>query len=443
MRVHPSFIASALILLVSLVWLLARLVHLQLAHQLSLVALIGLLVIAVIGFGAARLFIAPLVLLVFAVPVGEPLVPYFQVMFAKLAVVMLNATGIPSFLEGTHIWVPAGTFEVKPACSGITQLTVAGAAGVLFATMRSLRVRTAVWVTAGAACVAIVTNALRIYVTVLVGQFSGMQHYLVTEHWASAWVLFGLGMLGFFLLVGRVVSADGYEPTMTRPETVAPPATGSASPRVTHSALIALSALAVGPALLPAYEAANRQVEPVAFELPNEIDGWRAGPVVTHGFRPSFQQPDVEREKVYKDGRGRQVYVYVAAYVHQTHGKEAVHTANSVLGDSGWYSLWTRTRALTDGTTVRETRARSKRGGEKLVWQWYYLHGSAVSSGYSAKLLNAWATFKGDPSVAAVVIASDLRGTVDPAQTEADLTRFFADAQQTIADAIDGARRKD
>jgi EpsI family protein len=176
--------------------------------------------------------------------------------------------------------------------------------------------------------------------------------------------------------------------------------------------------------------------------LPKDIDGWRAQPVLTHGLRPSFHGADAERQTVYSDARGTQVYVYAATYVYQEQGKEAVHAANSILGDATWHPLWTRTRAVTYGTTVREARVRSRMGGEKLVWQWYYVHGRTVGSGLSAKLLNAWATFNGDPSVAAVVIATDLRGTVDTRQAEADLTRFLADARQAIADAIDRARGK-
>ena len=70
----------------------------------------------------------------------------------------------------------------------------------------------------------------------------------------------------------------------------------------------------------------------------------------------------------------------------------------------------TRTQHLGNGATVQETRIQSSTGAEKLVWQWYYVHGFVVSSDYMAKLLNAWGTLNRDPAIAVVVVAADLEG---------------------------------
>lgn len=439
MRVDPSLAASALIVLVSLGWLLASLVHLRLAQQISVVLLIALIVTAVIGFRSARPFLAPVALLAFAVPIGDPLVPHFQTMFAKLSVGLLSLTGIPTVLQGLHILVPAGTFEVKPACSGINQLIVAGAAGVLFATMRHLRFRAATVVTLGAMGVAVITNTLRICVTVLIGQFSGMQHYFVTEHWVPAWVLFGLGMLIYFLLVSRYVAAGTSTDSSARGATTPPAADSGVGARVAWSASLAFLALAIGPLLLATYRADRPAIRPVAFELPPSIQGWQAAPPPSHGYRPSFHGTDFEDEAVYRDAAGSDVYVYVAAYAYQEQGKEAVHVTNTVLPQNTWQVLRTGRRDAGQGALVQETRVRLQRGAEKLIWQWYLVQGRVVSSAAVAKLLNAWATLNGDESVGVVVISADLKGTLDSSQAEAELTRFFADGQQTIAHLVDRA----
>jgi EpsI family protein len=101
-----------------------------------------------------------------------------------------------------------------------------------------------------------------------------------------------------------------------------------------------------------------------------------------------------------------------------------------------WQVLSRGTRDLPDGSTVRETHLRSRGGGDKLVWQWYLVQGRAVSSGYMAKLLNAWSALKGDPGVSAVVIATDVRGTVDTTQAAADLTRFLSAARPVLERAV-------
>jgi tellurite resistance protein len=73
-----------------------------------------------------------------------------------------------------------------------------------------------------------------------------------------------------------------------------------------------------------------------------------------------------------------------------------------------------------------------------VVWQWYYVHGSAVSSVYSAKLLNAWGTLNKDPAIAVVVVVAEVDGSYESA--EALLMRFVADTRPALERAIDHIR---
>jgi EpsI family protein len=133
------------------------------------------------------------------------------------------------------------------------------------------------------------------------------------------------------------------------------------------------------------------------------------------------------------------VYLYVAEYTYQEQGKKAVSNLNTVYGDETWEPVLTRTQRLGESATVKEALIRSRAGAEKLVWQWYYVHGSVVSSGYMAKLQNAWGTLNGDPAIAAVVVATDLEGGYEG--TAALLTRFVTDTRQTVERAIDQTRQ--
>jgi EpsI family protein len=81
-------------------------------------------------------------------------------------------------------------------------------------------------------------------------------------------------------------------------------------------------------------------------------------------------------------------------------------------------------------------------GAQKLVWHWYYVHGHAVSNVYKAKLLNAWGTLRGDPSATALVLTTDVGGTLDTSQAEANLRRFMADARRAVEECIDGVAAK-
>ena len=436
-QVRPSSSAAVLVLLVSFVWFLASLVHVLIVQQVSLMLLLGALVMSVVGYRSARLFAVPVALLVFTVPVWDPLVPYLQQLLANVVTVLLNLTGIPAYLQGTAISVPAGTFEVKPACSGISQLMVGTMVGVLFAHTKRLTRKTATWVVAAAAGVSILTNTLRIYTTVVIGQLSGMQSYFVTQHWAPGWVLFGLGMFSFFLLAGRLTGQD-QAPSTASAHTPGAIVTENRTSLV-QSALLTLSALVIGPALVYAYQSDGREIGQLAFNLPAEIEGWQAELPPSRGYRPVFHGPDLEHERLYHDAQGGQVYLYVAEYAYQEQGKKAVSNLNTVYGDETWEPVLTRTQRLGESATVKEALIRSRAGAEKLVWQWYYVHGSVVSSGYMAKLQNAWGTLNGDPAIAAVVVATDLEGGYEG--TAALLTRFVTDTRQTVERAIDQTRQ--
>jgi exosortase A len=437
LQVRPSLSAALPVLVTSLAWFLASLVDVLIVQQVSLLLLFSLLVVAVVGYRSAWRFAFPVFLLVFAVPVWDPLVPYLQSLVANVTTVLLNLTGIPALLQGTQISIPAGTFEVEPACSGVSQLIVATMAGALFAYVNRLGWKTAIWILGAAAGVSLLTNLLRIYVTVVIGQVSGMQHYFVTEHWAPGWVLFGIGMFVLFFLIDRWTSPGDHAPSTGSAQKTGDIVPVNIKASVVRTPLLSVIALAVGPALVYVYQADRREVGRLELNFPAEIAGWRAAPAASEDYRPSFQGPELEYEGLYRDDQAHQVYLYVAKYTQQEQGKEAVSAANSVYDEETWRPGLTRTVRLSGGATVRETRLESRTGAEKLVWQWYYVHGFAVGTGYMAKLLNAWGALNRDPAITAIVVATDRKYGDDSSEATAVLVRFVTDTQQALEWAID------
>jgi EpsI family protein len=434
MQVRPSNSAAILVLLTSFSWFLASLVDVLIVQQVSLVLVLALTIVAVVGYRSAGLFAFPVALLVFVVPIWDDFVPYLQHFIANVVTPLLNLTGIPAVVEGTHVSVPAGTFDVRPACSGVNQLIVATMAGVLFSYAKRLCLGTAIWVVAAAAGVSVLTNTGRIYATVVIGQLSGMQHYFVTEHWAPGWILFGVGMFVFFLFAARWAER-GRETVNAR--TSAGMAGGYDAGKAIQSAVLCLLALVSGPALVYAYQGDNPGIISRSLSLPSEIGAWHAAPAVPVGYRPVFQSPDLENERLYCDAQAKQVYLYVANYSRQEQGKEAVHVGNRVYDEETWRPVAARSLHLAGGGSVRETRVESTKGAQRVVWHWYYVHGFAVGNDMLAKLLNAWATLNRDPSITAVVVITDVQHSDDSAAAEAMLERFVSDARHVLEGAID------
>jgi EpsI family protein len=84
---------------------------------------------------------------------------------------------------------------------------------------------------------------------------------------------------------------------------------------------------------------------------------------------------------------------------------------------------------------VQETRIKSRAGGDKLVWQWYYVHGFMVSNDYIARLVNGWGMLRGDQAITVLVVAAAVNGSYENAR--ALLLRFVTDTRPALERAID------
>jgi EpsI family protein len=443
---RPDIIGIVLLASTSLAWFLADLVHVQIVEQLTLPLLIVFLFWAVLGYRGARSLTFPIVLLVFAIPIWDPLTVYFQFVTAHAVTVMLNVTGFTAVLEGVYILVPAGTFEVALSCSGLAQFIVAVMVAMLYSHINGLHWRTRLWLTTAVIAISIFTNIVRIYIVVVAGQLTNMQHYFVTQdHWTLGWVLFGIAVFTFILLANRFVATP--KDSMRS----SPPEQGERNPKSSrggnplsplYAVLPVFLAMAVGPALAYHYEHGSDAAPIGKLTLTDGITAWQPYASSFWDYRPSFVKPDEEYGTLYRAENGPAVYVYVAYYARQEQGKEAVYYLNRVYDDKRWKSKGAHKREIdipaVPPLTVRETRIESTDGREKLIWQWYYVGGWRTSNDYVAKLLNLWVTLHGNPSIAAIVIAADLHGDAD--KSRAVLKRFLSDNMQGVEQAIDATR---
>ena len=128
--------SSVLPLLVALtLYWVGTLAALQLALQLSFVAMLFSIAIAWLGVGGLRPLLFPLLLLGLSIPL-----PYFleaqltaklQLVSSQLAVTLIEAVGMPVFLHGNVIDLGAIQLEVVEACSGLRYLYPLISLGVL------------------------------------------------------------------------------------------------------------------------------------------------------------------------------------------------------------------------------------------------------------------------------------------------------------------------
>jgi exosortase len=147
------------------------------------------------------------VLLLLSVPIppvllGSIALP-LQFLASQMGAAMLDARYVPVHLAGNVIQVPGKILFVTEACSGLRSLTALLALGVLIAgvTLRSPWLR--IFLIASTIPVAIVLNAVRIFLTGYLVYFVSPEHADSFLHYSEGWLLFlvAFGALGALALV--------------------------------------------------------------------------------------------------------------------------------------------------------------------------------------------------------------------------------------------------
>lgn len=199
-RIRPDYRLLLVVLPVLLLGVFGRIGGIQIFAQFSAFAFLPLAAWMLLGHRVARQLWFPLLFMLFAIPVGEELVPTLQVLTARLAMEMLSWTSLPIYQSGLYIEIPQGKFVVAEACSGIRFFIGSLVFGAIYSHL-SYRVfwrKCAFMVLA--AVVPIVANAVRVFGIVLIGYYSDMEYATGADHLIYGWVFFAIVLVVLVLL---------------------------------------------------------------------------------------------------------------------------------------------------------------------------------------------------------------------------------------------------
>jgi exosortase len=225
-----------------------ELMFLNSARQVIVPVMIWAAGATVFGKAAGRVLFWPLAFLYFALPqwwvINRPL----QQLTAEVANALVWVTGVPAYVEGNSFHLPAGVVEVANGCSGLNYLVVALALALFqgLAHIMSWRLR---WrLLAAAAAVALLSNWLRVYLLILIGYATDMQHYLIrVDHLYFGWALFLVCMWPVFVYAARL---EHFEARAGNTTPVSASEPGSAQIALSPLAVLACALLITGPVLL-------------------------------------------------------------------------------------------------------------------------------------------------------------------------------------------------
>jgi exosortase A len=390
--IRPFPAAAAAALGVGFLWLLGQLASAHAVSAFAMIAMIPLTVLTVLGVRWARILAFPLVILFFAVPVGEVFVPTLMQWTADFTVAALRLSGVPVYREGYSFVIPSGSWSVVEACSGVRYLMASLFVGALYAWQmyRSPR-RRALFLVASIA-VPIAANWLRAYLIVMLGHLSENRIAAGVDHLIYGWFFFGIVM--FLMFAVGAIWREGDFGTDARDRSERAEVAGRSGPtaRVAPAAVLMLLALLAAPTAaailmrpLPDRTLPNARFAPTA--------GWTLIEAPITAWRPQLQSPTSEQQFAFEK-HGQKVGVFIGFFRNQRQGSELVSSANQFTDpdEKLWQRLEFGPRDIVLRDRTLEVHAETLRTtlGTIVAWRWYWLDGTATAGDFRAKFLLAF-----------------------------------------------------
>lgn len=321
---RPNLLAALALVGVGCVWLVALRSGIQSAHQTLIPVLMWLVVCAALGLPIALRCSFAIGYLFFAVPIWDVINSALQSATVVATDVLLKVTHINAYMDGNMVQLASGVFEIAGGCSGLHFFIVALALAALYGEMSDDSIKIRVALVALAAVLAAVSNWVRVYIIILAGYLTDMQHYLVrVEHYRFGWVVFAVMMALFLLIARRLPANDADAVREARIETSSPA-------MLTRGVLLGLIASALAPAwnlLVPVKAAPAPAPDRL---LPSNPGQWQ-GPSAGFDWKPVFAGADIVRLGRYSSGE-RHVAMYMAVYLSQEPGRQLAGYGNSIAG---------------------------------------------------------------------------------------------------------------
>lgn len=380
-----------LILLALSMLVLGQISALYALQQVSLVILLLGLAFAWVG-PAARLLVAPVLILLFAIPP-----PYFleavltarlQLVSSQLGALFIRWLGMPVFLSGNVIDLGNVQLEVVEACSGLRFLYPLMSIGFIVAYFYRAHVLKRALVFLSTIPITLLMNSLRIAFTALLVERYGQVMVEGTVHDAEGWLTFGGCLLLLFveiLLLEWFTSRRSLLDIMGTGTVENPEPAGSAKSVRYWPATVALGLLLVtGGALQALMNIRHSELPETHLSLfPNQLGDWLG--------RSMALAPDVVRKLKFSDhlmlnyhrpDLVEPVNLYVAFYANQRNG-ESPHSPRVCIPGGGW-EIENFQRMEVDGRPVNRVLI-TREGQKQLVYYWFAERGTVVANEYLKK----------------------------------------------------------
>ncbi|WP_213999910.1 exosortase A [Arsukibacterium sp.] len=357
-RLSPSAPPILFLFILVTVWYFANAVAVNVVSQLAVVLMLPVLVWLCCGWPLLKLLRFPLCYLLFAVPMGENLVPWLQDITADITVAALQLSQIPVYRDGLYLTTPTGLFLVAEACSGIRYLIASVALGTLYAYLTyTSRVKQLVFCLA-AIIVPIVANGLRAYGIVLIASLTDMKHAVGVDHLIYGWLFFGIIIFIMFYVGGFF--ADKKPPQSQSRSAQLKPVSGTILLSGVSVMLLPMLVTLLLPPLAQQPLFSTKQLEQSLAPAGNTI------------ALPQFTDSSAKLAGIWQR-ESHDIWFYAAFYQH-IDDKKLVSWHNQPYQTAKWTPATSQRRNLQIGQqslVLQEVDLRASNGQRRMLWYWY------------------------------------------------------------------------
>lgn len=390
---EPARELFPMLAIVSLVWMVARVMDIGTIHQTLFYCLIFGWVIAVFGRPAFKVAAPIAATALIAAPFWDAGVPALQRVAVIVTGLITRLGGVEAEIGAYTIAISTGTFEVEAGCSGLGYLMVSMTLGAVYAHLFVRGWRTQAKVILVAVASALLTNWIRISALVFVGEATAMQSSLIADHVLFGWIVFTVMLVPAYLAIRWVERRDGAAISQVAPKSRDHSLSHHPGVARLSAARLATGMTIVGPLIYMAVSILPRSTEidgsPEVFGFASTVDV-RATDLPQ--WTPDFLGIDERADwlAVPPEPSGVTVTASRFWYVQQHPGEELIQGHNRIAPDSLTAATQFVVVSPSASRIVLET-VLFEEGSPRIVWSWYRVGGQETPFGRNAKLLEVWA----------------------------------------------------
>lgn len=150
--------------------------------------------------------------LLFMYPLWGSLQTALQQLSVFAVMNIMAYSGIPTYVEGTSVMIPAGTFVIAGGCSGLRYFLVSLAIGSLFVFLNLRNKASIAKFLALAIIGALITNWIRIVALIVIGHESNMESELMRDHNNFGWYIYAPFVVLLFWFGERLAKKEPSDP---------------------------------------------------------------------------------------------------------------------------------------------------------------------------------------------------------------------------------------